>query len=248
MQCLSAKNVLKVNGEEFEFNESDYQKCHVPGMDAFFYVDSIPDGIKSHLRQGVYWEGTIGNLIRDHVKKDSVAIDVGAHIGIHTITMSRKVGPQGAVIAFEPQKKMYVELYQNLKLNNCTNVVPIRKALGETYKTIQMTARDPVNEGGTPIGVGGDSAQMIPLDSLHLQNVSLIKIDVERYEFFVLQGARETILRNKPVIIFEVMGEHDYQTGSQEIRQKFDQVISLVQSFGYKVELIFGNDYIAFPL
>ena len=229
-------------------DRSNYKKYYVNTLDACFYVDEIPDGIKSFLKKGVYWEGAIGNLIKKYVKEGTNAIDVGAHIGIHTIVMSRKAGPQGAVFAFEPQKKMYAEQLLNLKINNCNNVVSIPKALGECSKTIQMSVRDPINEGGTSIGEGGDFAEMITLDSLNLQNVSLIKIDVEHYEYFVFKGAKDTILRNKPVIIFEIMGKYDYETGSDEIKQQYDRVIALVESFGYKVFQYFGNDYVAFPL
>ncbi|MGH7890468.1 MAG: FkbM family methyltransferase, partial [Thermodesulfobacteriota bacterium] len=241
-------SAIFVKDEGYEWNGKLYQKCHVKGLDAHFYVDDIPDGIKSYLRKGIYWEGTIGNYIKKFTKEGTIAVDIGAHIGIHTITMSRKVGPKGAVIAFEPQKKIYAEHRQNLRLNGCNNVVSLRKAVGDGFATVQMSIRDPVNEGGTSIGEGGDEVEMVPLDSLNLHPVSFIKVDVEHFEYYVFQGARETILRNKPVIIFEVMGNFDYATGSDEVKAQFDRVIELVKSFGYKVHSIFGNDYIAFPL
>jgi FkbM family methyltransferase len=244
-------NALYINDHFFDdgsLDRSKYQKCYVKGLDAYFYVDEIPDGIKSFLKDGVYWEGTIGNLIKKYVKEGSTAVDVGAHIGIHTIAMSRKAGPQGQVVAFEPQKKMYAEQLLNLKINHCNNVVSIPKALGESSKTIQMNPRNPVNEGGTSIGEGGDFVEMITLDSLNLQNVSLIKVDVEHYEYFVFKGAKETILRNRPVIIFEIMGNFDYKTSPDEVKSQFDRVSALVESYGYKVFQIFGNDHIAFPL
>ena len=227
---------------------SDYQPYFIYDLNAHFYVDDLPDGIKSFLRRGIFWEGNIGLIIKKYVKEGTIAVDVGSHIGIHTLTMSRKVGPQGAVFAFEPQKKMYAEQVENLSVNQCNNVLSIRKALGDCNKTIQMALRDPGNEGGTMIGEGGDVAEMITLDSLNLKNVSLIKVDVEHFEYFVFLGAKETIERNKPVIVFEIMGNYDYKTGTDEIKQQFDRVIDLVESFGYKVYQVFGNDHIAFPL
>lgn len=226
---------------------TDYHVYCVPEMGACFYVDEVPDGIKWHLRQGIYWESTIGRLIEKYTKEGSTAIDVGAHLGIHTITMSRKVGGAGKVVAFEPQHKMYTELLGNLALNGCLNVNAYRMALGEENRMIQLNQRNPENEGGTAIGTGGDDAQMVTLDSLELTNVSLIKIDVERYEYFVLQGARETILKNKPVIIFELLSGDDYFTCDAETKQQFDNVFDFVRSLGYRVDLIFGADYIALP-
>jgi FkbM family methyltransferase len=181
------------------------------------------------------------------VKEDSVAIDIGAHIGIHTITMSRKVGPNGKVFAFEPQKKMYRELLKNLEINGCNNVTAIRKALGETAQVVQLNHRNIYNEGGTAIGQGGDDAEVITLDSLNLCNVSLIKMDVECYERYVFEGARETILKNHPIIIFELMAGEDYLTCSPDRKMVFEQFFSYVESMGYEVKLIFGADYIAIP-
>ena len=135
-----------------------------------------------------------------------------------------------------------------MEVNDCHNVTPIRKALGEVAQTIELDVRDPQNEGGTAIGFGGDQAEMVTLDSLQLENVSLIKMDVERYELFVFQGAKETILRNKPVIIFELEAGKTYEESSLEERKRFDRVIDFVKGLGYTVDLIFGNDYIAFPL
>jgi len=233
---------------KWEWNGQIYKKCYVPELDAYFFIDNIPDEIKNHLRKGIYWESAIGNLIKKNVRINSIAIDIGAHIGIHTITMSRKVGRNGNVVAFEPQEKMYGELLQNLKVNHCSNVTPLRQAVGDTEQTIQLNVRNILNEGGTAIGEGGDFAQMTRLDSLNLNNVSLIKIDVECYEYHVFQGARETILRNKPIIIFELMSGSDYYDCSPEIKEEFDKVFLLLKSWGYKVNLIFGADYIAVPL
>ena len=226
--------------------KSNYKRHFVPFPIAFFYLDDINDSIKSILKLRCPWEGNAGLIIEEYSKVGSVVIDVGAHIGVHTITMSKKIGPEGAVIAFEPQKKIYLEQLQNLKFNNCTNVISICKAIGETAKIVQMTKVDPSNEGGTGIGEGGDYVEMIPLDSLNLTNVSLIKIDVEDYEFFTLIGARETILRNKPVIVFELNGSNVISTPAEEV-ENYDRVMALIKSYGYEIFCMHNKDFIAFP-
>jgi FkbM family methyltransferase len=229
------------------FRPSEYKKYYVPELQALFLIDDLPDNIKLQLKEGIYWEADIGNLIKHYVRKDSTVVDIGAHIGIHSITMSRKTGPRGTVFAFEPQSKLYYEHLANMRLNGCNNVLTIQKALGNYFGTVCLDSRNIKNEGATSIGEGGDLVDMIPLDSLNLSNVSLIKVDVERFEWFVFQGARETILRNKPVLIFEVMGEYDYKNCSPDIKREFDKTLSLVKSFGYSVTLIYGNDYLALP-
>nr|NGX37505.1 hypothetical protein [Chlamydiota bacterium] len=197
---------------------------------------------------GIYWESGIGEYVRKYTKPGTIAIDLGAHIGIHTLTMSKQVGPKGKVLAFEPQWKIFRELYHNVRLNNCSeNVILLPLAVGERKKLVEMSIADPLNEGGTAIGKGGNWVQMIPLDSLKLDNVSFIKMDVERYELNVLKGAKKTLLRNKPIIVFEILGEHDLETCVGDIRKQYDETIGFLVSLGYKVDLIFGNDFIAYP-
>jgi len=229
------------------FNNPFYRICYSPYLASFFYIDEVPDSIKSYLRKNDTWEGNIAVLIEEFTKEGSIAIDIGAHIGVHTIKMSKMVGPKGGVVAFEPQVKMYAEQLRNLKLNRINNVISIRKACGDQFQFIQMNPIDPTNEGGTVIGTGGDVAEMIPLDSLHLENVSIIKIDAEESEYFVLQGAKETIARNKPVILFEILNRPDYDQSPLHEKMNYVRVISLLESIGYEPFVIFGNDYIAFP-
>ncbi len=239
---LGKTRTEKFDPEKYKLYKVDFD------LRASFYIDDVPDSIKSHLKKGAPFEAVIGKLIEKYAKYGSVAVDIGAHIGIHTILMSRKVGGSGAVVAFEPQKKIYLEQQQNLRINDCSNVLSIRKAIGNDCKSIELTPVKPTNEGGTGIGKGGDSAEMITLDSLNLQNVSLIKIDVECSELSVFEGAQETIRRNRPVIIFEVMGPYDHQNSSPEIQKRICETLEFVRSMGYEITSVFStNDFVAFP-
>ncbi len=216
---------------------------HVPFFNAdFCFEDDPSDSVKSFLKQGIPYEGNINILIDQMTEPGSVAIDMGAHVGIHTITMSRKVGPTGRVIAFEPNPKLYQELLQTLQLNKCTNVTAICKGLGAKPKTETLDFIK-IEKNSTK----GETIEIIPLDSLELNNISLIKMDVENYEYFVLRGARKTILRNKPVIIFECWIGADYEKSAPEEKANFDRVRDLLESYGYEIYVIYCNDFIAFP-
>ena len=52
-------------------------------------------------------------------------VDVGANLGLFTMVASRHLGPQGRVIAFEPNQKIFADLAANLAANGCTNVVTL---------------------------------------------------------------------------------------------------------------------------
>jgi FkbM family methyltransferase len=191
------------------FPSEQYEVHRVPGLGSF-YVDNPNDLIKRHLVTGLVWERDIVRHLQEQIRPGSAVVDVGAHIGTHAMTMSRAVGPPGTVYAFEPQKKIFRELVKNLELNQLTNVTPLRFALGSHSAIIEMDPTDQDNEGRTSVGAGGDEVELRTLDSFQLQNVSLIKIDVEGFEDQVIAGSQETIRRCRPVLVVEILSPHNY--------------------------------------
>ncbi len=213
-----------------------------------FYIDDTNeegDTVKSTLKAGLPYEGDIGVIIDELTKPGSVAIDCGSHIGVHTLTMSKKVGPQGKVFAFEPNRKLHCEQLYNLELNQCKNVIPICKAAGAApgKAFLRWGKIDSVeSEQGYYVDV-------VPIDNYKLENVSLIKMDVENYEYPVLQGAKETLLKSQPVVIFECMLNcHFADITAADQKTNFLKVASFLESMGYEIRVIHCCNFIAFPL
>ncbi len=249
IQSLFEKTLSNHDLDDYirKFPYDEYKIATVPKLGSF-YVDDVLDGIKRRLKHGIYWEAGIAKILSRYAKANTIAIDLGAHVGIHTILMSRKVGRRGKVIAFEPQFKIYRELHHNLILNRCThNVISLRLAVGEEEKWVEMTERDPANEGMTTIGNGGDPVHMITLDSLNLDNISLLKMDIESYEFQVLKGAEKTLKRCKPVIVFEILGGIDLDRCSIEHTLLYLDTLDFLKTLGYQVTRISNNDFLAIP-
>jgi FkbM family methyltransferase len=212
-----------------------------------FYVDDEKDYIKQFIVKNKVWEPWLLVQFAQHVKPGSTVIDAGAHVGVHTVTLAKLVGRRGRVYAFEPQRKLYRELVFNLRLNGIDNTVPLRYALGHTTGLTEMDPTVTGNEGGTHVGRGGDRVELRTLDSFAFRNVSLIKIDVEHHEDFLLEGAQLTIARSRPVIVAEILGGHDHDNPGPEAKAKIDATKARLESYGYKVRRIYGADYLALP-
>ncbi len=232
--------------QKFPFEE---YKVYLVTEEGRFFIDFKGDLIKNCLRQGDSWELHIKELLEKCTKPGSAVIDVGAHIGIHSMRMAKLVGPQGKVYSFEPQPKIMRELLMNRLQNGHKNIHIFPVALGNNNGTIELSPLLAGNEGGTSIGSGksGYFAPIRTLDFFQFSNISLIKVDVEWMEDAFLEGAKNTIIRNKPVILIEIMGGHHYANASEEIRAKIDNTIGFLESLGYKVENILGCDYLALP-
>ena len=217
-----------------EFPADQYQAIQVPET-GVVYLDDIRDSIKDQLRTGEPWEEKIALLMAKHVRPGSTVIDVGAHIGTHTLRLARLVGEHGRVYAFEPQKKIFRELTVNIAANHLCNVVPLRYAVGDQEGLITMNPATPGNEGGTAIGAGGDQAELRTLDSFGFRDVSLIKIDVEDFEDEVLAGARQTITAQHPFLIVEIQAPYDYNTADDAEKAKIDATKKRIEDMGYQV-------------
>tara|TARA_E500000331_G_scaffold351638_1_gene398694 strand:- start:120 stop:1016 length:897 start_codon:yes stop_codon:yes gene_type:complete len=247
---ILAPRLLDDRGEERAYLQAfpyeDYTTVKVSGVGSF-HLGSPKDHIKDVLRQGIVWEASVVHMISKYVRFGSQVVDAGAHIGAHTLVMANLVGPNGRVFAFEPRKKLHRELHHNAKLNGYENIVALRYALGDTNAVIEMDAVVDENEGGTHVGSGGDAAELRTIDSFFLQNVSLIKIDVEHFEDPVLEGARNTIAYNRLFIIVEIQGGYNYDNVPEEIREKILHTIGKIESMGYRVTRFGTYDYLGIP-
>jgi FkbM family methyltransferase len=175
------------------------------------------------LDHGFAWESDVLNsvLARLPTEGDCNVIDVGAHVGLHSVPYAQWVKGHGVVYAFEPQAIMAELLCRNLEANNCTaNVEVLRFAAGHVdgmEVSLEDTIRDgpnvgrpyhyediwEYNYGGLQLGLGARKVVMRTLDSFAFSDVALLKVDAEGAEPLVLWGARELIGRCRPLILFE---------------------------------------------
>lgn len=170
----------------------------------------------------------IDSYLKKYIQKSKFVVDVGAHIGYHSIAYC-KINPNVRVIAFEPQKKIFELLEKNIKQNNVSDQIrPYNMSVGDvTRKTTlvrnisdgpnmdkEITYGDShaLNLGGVSLGNDGEVTQMTTIDTLQLTHLDFIKIDVEGAETLVLMGAQKTIEKCKPIICFE----HNYKKLSDQ--------------------------------
>jgi FkbM family methyltransferase len=142
------------------------------------------------------------------MRPGSMAIDVGANIGAHTLFLARVVGSGGSVVAIEPQRAIYQLLCANLALNELLNVHAIHAGVGSEPGTAFIPVLDYDKAGNFGGGVtlsdtDGDPVDVVSIDSLQLSACHFMKIDVEGQEHAVIAGATETIARFRPTLYVE---------------------------------------------
>jgi FkbM family methyltransferase len=146
-------------------------------------------------------------VLNQFVLPDSVVIEVGAHVGTHTVALARRVG-SGMVIAIEPQPEMFHLLCANIALNVPATALPMMVGAGRMASLMTVPAVDYTTEGnfgGVTLTTGGPTQiQVVRLDDLTFPgDVSLIKIDVEGMEVDVIEGAADLIAKHRPILYVE---------------------------------------------
>lgn len=139
--------------------------------------------------------------ILPHIKQGGTVIDIGAHIGDHTIAYARKAG---RVFAFEPNPVSFQCLAHNLAQEKNDHVILCDVALGDRTAWVPLSGNNG-QPGGGYIGEHMKVADVLmrPLDQYEIEP-DFIKIDVEGYELNVLQGGEQTINTHHPVMVIEI--------------------------------------------
>lgn len=213
-------------------------------------------GVTDCARDGRIYEQYIFDWITNNLNVEGKTIlDVGANFGFHSLEFADLVGASGTIHSFEPQKLIYYQLCGNVILNGHRNITCHNLALSDTHTTLKM--ENPQYESPNTINIGNSHLDAFyhhgfnyvdvqTLDSFEFNDVAVLKIDVQGYEPKVLDGARETIAKHKPVIFIEVELPHLQIYGFNE-NSIFDRLSSLGYSFEKLVNADHIVDYIATP-
>lgn len=190
------------------------------------------------------------DIALEHVKQFRTAVDIGAHVGISVHCWAPKFQN---VVAFEPMVDHYQCLVENTKKFN--NVKTHNCAISNESRTLRGAYRSKKNSGSFQLLP--DNWQPNPkkaqpeifnipsrrLDEFGIEEIDLIKIDVEGWELEVLRGAAKTIQRCRPVLLIEFT-----QGGGRENKSmhtyNVNDYYKMIDDLGYQQVGVVNDDYI----
>ena len=112
------------------------------------------------------------------------------------------MGPAGRIIAIEPSPENLPELKLNIERNKLRNVEIVPKAVGNSQKEVGL--RSGINSGVVRDDKRSYSVEQDLIDNIITEPIDLLKIDVEGYEEFALEGAQRILSEYKPIVFLEV--------------------------------------------
>ena len=196
-----------------------------------FSVPDQNDLIFNGLREYGEWAQEELDMLSRFVRPGDTVLDIGAFIGTHARAFSQMVGAQGIVHAFEPNERIYRELFKNAQLAPYSNIKTYQVALGARKQTQFLLQGDLLGNLGASQVLEDDrdaSTTVIEqesLENLGLPRIDFIKIDVEGMEYDVVVGGIRAIRQHAPVIFLEA---------------------NSLQAAGRIIDLAHGMDYVVF--
>jgi len=174
------------------------------------------------------------NIIKNISDKNKVSLDIGANLGLFTYFMSRS---SKKVYAFEPNP--YPLKHLKYVVDRNVEIVPIAIGNKDGIEKLRIpkTRKGWTSNGASiakiDIREGIEySVEIRKIDTLNIQNIGLIKIDVEGFELDVLKGAINTIKNQKPNLIIENEIVHN---------QNPDEIFQFMSDIGYKIFYVNNN-------
>ena len=177
---------------------------------------------KSFREYGEYSELELKTIL-EFINEGDVIFDIGANIGCFSVPFAKKVGSNGKVYAFEPQKFIFNLLKENVECNELKNLQIFNNAIGDANTILELNDFDysqSGNFGGITLtenydnsvcakikGTKKNKIKTLTLNNfLNLKKCNFLKIDVELMESNVLKGAKEFIKKFRPIIWMENLG------------------------------------------
>lgn len=160
----------------------------------------------------------------DRLEPGMAFVDVGANAGLFSMVAGKRVGPEGVVLAFEPNRTVFADLLANIELNGLANVSAFNAAVGSESGTAYFTPGEAEHTGAGHLSEDGVAVQVIGfsddqrLPALIGERRVVVKIDVEGAEGLVVAGMRDFLASPQvECVVAEIDDENLRRFGSSAV-------------------------------
>jgi FkbM family methyltransferase len=181
-------------------------------------------------------ERGVADYLAARVKPGQCCFDIGANIGVYVLQCSRWSAPDGRIVAFEPNPATLEVLRTHVRMNRLeprVTIVPM--AVGASPGTARLFDTEPGSglsrlggaHPGIEVAVTPADVPVTTVDEFCRSSGLMphwIIVDVEGYEFEVLQGAADTLRRHRPRVVIELHQHVSSETSRQAGLRLLDEL------------------------
>ena len=213
------------------------------GILAFPSYDKV---MSERIIQNGIWEPSEQKWIKINARKDSIILNVGANVGVHTLVSASMIGEEGRVIAFECKYELVQILKLNLIVNNAQRVEVVESAVGEfAGKSLMFCSSN--NSGDNRLNYAdelqeyGVEVDVIRIEDYCLDNglrPDLIIMDIQGLELAAIRGIGDVVTQNGK-ILFEFTPtwiHEDLEVSRLQLDDVLDSGYRLFQLFESGIE------------
>ena len=185
--------------------------------------------IGNEFDNGKYWDEDTLLKLKEYVDPTRNILEIGGHCGTSTIIYSSFLDEDKKIFVYEPQKKMYELLVENINQNNLQNkIIPYNLGVfcysgegimndididgggGVVDKRYNEEHYFDCNFGGIGLGGNGEKVLLTTMDDIDLDDIGFIHCDAQGAENFIFSKGIDTITKNRPVILYEDNANNEY--------------------------------------
>ena len=239
---LSAKRIMSIRPTElgvFLKRLAGIARRKIQIDDLFFYIDPVTNFGYRLLFYGHY-EPDVEETLKRILNDGDVFIDLGANEGYFSVIAGKAAGKTGHVYCIEPQERMWPIIFRNMYYNGIGHYTLLPYAIGEDSGDIELTLSPSINTGASSAVSSmrtrlwrRQTALMRPLDeictSLEIEEIKLMKVDIEGFELNALRSASVLLSRHKiKNVLIEI---HPRQL--KQLHQSTNEIFELFKKNGY---------------
>lgn len=230
-------------------------------------ITNKEDVIQNCIYHNHQWNNDIYKYIVSIIQRYDMKhfLNVGCHIGTIALPVSKYIQKVSCIEAYP---KTYEHLIRNIEINNLKNIDTYNFAVGNNEEDIYFMGEDEIclvekcnrlknNSGGMHVFTQNDidentrsanltdkkiKNKMHKLDNTDIDDFDIMLVDIEGCEYDFLLGAKEKILKNKPLIIIEIWD--DKKRKLENMKQTKNDVIDFILNMNYKYIGTNGQDYL----
>lgn len=179
------------------------------------------------------------------LRKGDIVVDAGANVGVFSVKAARTVGPEGKVIAIEPEKNNLRYLEKNIEANGLQNIIIVPEGIWskkgkERLYLASSGYHSLVFENRVEFRQIEVNTLDNMLEKLNIGRVDFVKMDVEGAEFEGLKGAQKTLRDNDVRLAIDACHEVNG-------KKTYENIVLELTEMGFKAwvdnEIVYAEKY-----